>query len=254
MNSPLRWAGAKRWHVEEIRRRWNGIARIVEPFCGGASISLGLEPERAWLNDTNPVLMNFWRCLREGNIGKSHPNLPPEQYYEHRGALNDLIKHGHVNTFAAADYFYALNQRCFNGIWRVNAKGQFNVPPRKTIKELEPLYQESFRLRMQFWGLSCGDFEQVPLGHGDLIYADPPYDAGFTAYSSEGFTWDDQQRLAVWLSVHDGPVIAMNKATERILKLYQSLGFFCEVLDAGQKMQRSRGRTDTVLEMMATRC
>ena len=67
--------------------------------------------------------------------------------------------------------------------------------------------------------------EAVPLERGDFVYADPPYDVEFTHYAKGGFSWDDQERAAVWLATHPGPVVLVNQATERVETLYRKLGF-----------------------------
>ena len=66
----------------------------------------------------------------------------------------------------------------------------------------------------------------------DFVYADPPYDVPFTAYSAGGFDWDDQRRLVAWLDRHPGPIVLSNQATDRILELYRAHGFDCRILDA----------------------
>jgi DNA adenine methylase len=87
------------------------------------------------------------------------------------------------------------------------------------------------------------DFEDISLARGDFVYADPPYDVEFTSYAKEGFSWHDQVRAAKWLATHDGPVILSNQATERILALYNSLGFKLTILPAPRKISCTGDRT-----------
>ena len=82
------------------------------------------------------------------------------------------------------------------------------------------------------WEFTVGDFEEVSLEPDDFVYADPPYDVEFKQYSKEGFTWDDQVRLAKWLVKHSGPVVLSNQATPRIRTLYSELGFKLRFLEA----------------------
>lgn len=80
--------------------------------------------------------------------------------------------------------------------------------------------------------LGCVEFNALDLHPDDSIYADPPYDVEFTAYSPGGLLWAQQERLTRWLAAHPGPVVASNQATPQVLELYSSLGFTIEVLDA----------------------
>lgn len=254
MDSPLIWAGAKRWQVPQITDLFNLMGpnrRLVEPFCGGLSIALGLEPRRALLNDANAHLINFWQTLQRG-VPLLSSSLDPLEYYKHRTLLNELTARGIYNT-TAASVFYALNQWAFNGLWRVNSRGEFNVPPRSSLRWLRPWDSRPYANVMRKWEFVCGDFESLALDETDFVYADPPYDDGFDGYREGGFSWGDQIRLAVWLSAHPGPVVAMNKATERVQRLYASLGFNLELIESAQRMHQSRGRTDKILEVMATK-
>lgn len=259
MNSPLKWAGSKRWHVEPLKawlgpyRSYElhaGTCRLVEPFCGGASIAFGLAAKRTALNDANPQLINFLRCLQAGAPFEVDV-LAPGSYWLMRSSFNLLVSSGQwkLQYLRAAEYFYALNHWGFSGLWRVNRKGEHNVPPRKTLRPLPELHVATYAKAMSDWDLTCGDFERVILEPTDIVYADPPYDEGFTAYGADRFAWADQVRLAVHLSTHPGPVVLMNKATRRVLRLYESLGYRVDLIDAPQRMHRTG---QPVLEVMAT--
>ena len=93
-------------------------------------------------------------------------------------------------------------------------------------------------------------FELIPTSANDFIYADPPYDVEFRQYSKEGFNWKDQVRLAHWLARFQGPVVASNQATERIVELYDSLGFQIKILDA-PRMISCTGDRSKAKEMLA---
>ena len=86
----------------------------------------------------------------------------------------------------------------------------------------------------------------------DFVYADPPYDVEFTSYAKEGFTWDDQVRLAEWLAKHPGPVVLSNQATERVVRLYTELGFTLRFLDAPRRISCNGDRAPA-REVLATR-
>jgi DNA adenine methylase len=173
-------------------------------------------------------------------------------YYRHRSRFNQLIAAGEADTAEAAGLFYYLNRTGYNGLCRFNQSGGFNVPfgRYKTIT-----YTTDFRAYMPVltpWRFTAGDFGALPLQADDVIYADPPYDVQFTSYSQEGFRWEDQVRLAQWLSAHDGPVIASNQATPRILDLYGGLGFTVRQLAAPRRISANGDRTPA-LEMLAFR-
>ena len=93
------------------------------------------------------------------------------------------------------------------------------------------------------WEFTNGDFDRVPLQQDDFVYADPPYDVEFTAYSKGGFGWDEQVRTAEWLAKHTGPVILSNQATKRIIDLYSSLGYALTPLKAPRRISCTGDRT-----------
>ena len=145
-------------------------------------------------------------------------------YYKSRDTFNRL-NGDPASKLMAAQLFYYLNRTGYNGLCRFNKKGGYNVPfgRYKTIN-----YQDDFshyQTVLSQWQFSNVDFEQLKVADDDFIYADPPYDTPFHQYSQQGFDWDDQERLAEWLSRHPGPVILSNQATDRVLKLYRKLGF-----------------------------
>ena len=102
------------------------------------------------------------------------------------------------------------------------------------------------------WQFCHGDFQLLKLKDSDFIYADPPYDVEFRQYSAEGFEFEAQQRLALWLSHHPGPVVLSNQATARIIKLYKDLGFKLRYLDAPRKIACTGDRRPAK-EVLATR-
>jgi DNA adenine methylase len=102
------------------------------------------------------------------------------------------------------------------------------------------------------WRFTSADFEALSLEPTDFLYADPPYDVEFTAYNAVEFGWDEQQRLAHWLAAHEGPVVASNQATDRILALYRDLGFEIELRDGPRRISCT-GDRKPALEMLATR-
>jgi DNA adenine methylase len=110
----------------------------------------------------------------------------------------------------------------------------------------------AYRGTLSRWHFTWGDFEKLELEDDDFIYSDPPYDVPFRQYSRDGFEWSEQVRLARWLARHKGPVVLSNQATERILTLYESLGFHLKLLNAPRSISRTGDRTPA-REVLATR-
>ena len=224
---PLKWAGGKRWQVPDLRAYWEGNERrrLVEPFCGGLAVTLGLSPERALVNDINPALINFYSWLKRGLRTDIEMENDESLYYRQRHRFNALLANGEGRSAEAAALFYYLNRTGYNGLCRFNRSGAFNVPfgRYKRIKYRRDF--EPYRRRFSNWTFTSDDLEAVPLEAGDFVYADPPYDVEFTQYSRGGFDWDDQRRTAVSLASHAGPVVLVNQATSRIKKLYRGLGY-----------------------------
>ena len=259
LRPPLKWAGGKRWLVPYLKPLWEAYIgayghtpRLVEPLCGGLAVALELRPRRALLNDINPHVGNFYRWLKRGLVIGEEVEMANDGalYYAQRARFNDLLREGKENSQEAAGLFYYLNRTCYNGLCRFNSKGEFNVPFGRYAKIN---YRRDFTLYKRAfigWRFPTGDFEKLPVEGGDFIYADPPYDVEFTKYSKEDFGWEDQVRLAEWLARHKGPVVASNQATDRIVDLYERLGFVIDTYDAPRRISCTGDRTPAK-EMLA---
>jgi DNA adenine methylase len=206
MRPLLKWAGGKRSLVKRIvgllpsdyaERRYH------EPFFGGGAVFFHITPVGGSINDVNPRLMNFYRMVRdrpEELIEEaSRYRYDEEEYYSRRSRFNSP---GLSDVEDAALFLY-LNKTAYNGLYRVNSRGEFNVPfgrydnpkivPRNLMKASELL---------RYVDIRCGDFTYVLdlAEREDICYLDPPYHpasetANFTDYSAEGFGMDDQVRL-----------------------------------------------------------
>jgi DNA adenine methylase len=254
LRPPLKWAGGKRWlvpHVAPLWQRFRG-RRLVEPFCGGLAVALGLMPARAWLSDINPHVVNFYRWLKRGlKVGLVMRN-DTVLFYRHRERFNRLVANGAGDSAEAAALFYYLNRTGYNGLCRFNRKGEFNVPFGRYHRINYVNDFSTYRTAFKHWNFSAVDFEALELEPSDFIYADPPYDVEFTQYSKEGFGWDEQVRLAEFLARHRGPVVLSNQATPRILRLYRKLGFAITCL-FGPRMISCTGNRTPAPEVLATK-
>lgn len=254
LTPPLKWAGGKRWLVPHLQSIWHKYSdrRLVEPFCGGLAIALGLQPEQALLNDINPHVVNFYQCLQKGMKLEIEVRNEREFYYAQRTEFNRLIETKNFNTSKSAQLFYYLNRTGYNGLCRFNRNGGFNVPfgRHKTINYIQDF--SAYKSVFAKWKFTNEDFAKIPLDVNDFIYADPPYDVDFRQYAKNGFAWSEQERLAVWLSQQKCPAIASNQATDRILELYQDLGFQIQILDAPRRISCNGNRV-AAKEMLAHR-
>ena len=251
---PLKWAGGKRWQVPHLRPLWSGHSsrRLVEPFCGGLAVTLGLMPANALLNDANPHLVNFYRWLQRGLRTDIEMANDETLFYRHRERFNALLASGKGSTGEAAALFYYLNRTGFNGLCRFNRQGEFNVPFGRYTRISYTKNFTHYRAAFAGWTFTHGDLESVPLDEDDFVYADPPYDVEFTAYAKGGFSWTDQERTANWLSRHAGPVVLVNQATQRTESLYRHLGFAVSFLEAPRRISCTGDRSPA-REIIATR-
>src|SRR5262245_54714069 len=254
LRPPLKWAGGKRWVLPALQPLWAPYRhrRLVEPFCGGLAVTIGLMPKNALLNDVNPHVINFYRWLKRGLPIAFEMKNDETRYYRCRDGFNDLLKAGEANGAEAAGLFYYLNRTGYNGLCRFNSQGGFNVPfGSYTSIRYKPDFSE-YASAFAGWQFTNLDFEETPLERDDFVYADPPYDVEFTHYSMGGFGWEEQQRAAEWLSRHEGPVVLSNQATPRIVSLYRGLGFELKFVEAPRRISCTGDRRPAT-EVLAVR-
>jgi DNA adenine methylase len=254
LKPPLKWAGGKRWLLPHLRLLWasHQHRRLVEPFCGGLAITIGLSPERALLNDINPHLINFYRCLKRGLTTSIRMANTERAYYAQRQRFNRLLTNGNAAAEKTAALFYYLNRTGYNGLCRFNRSGAFNVPFGRYTRIRYTHDFTHYRGLFAQWEFTNTDFERIPLADDDFVYADPPYDVEFTQYSKEGFGWEEQVRAARWLAERRGPVVLSNQATARIIALYQELEFRLDFLPAPRMISCTGDRTPA-REVIATK-
>lgn len=206
----VKWVGGKGRlmdQLEPLLPPGAHLMRHVEPFVGGGALFFARTPGRALLCDINPDLVSTYEVVRDdvegviaelAGLAEGHGK---EQYYRVRDAYN--AERDGDPLLRAARFIY-LNKTCFNGLHRVNRRGEFNVPmgryKRPRILDREGLVAASSALRGT--ELRCSTFEALVswARPGDFVYFDPPYEpvsatASFTSYASDGFGRDDQARL-----------------------------------------------------------
>ena len=263
----LKYAGGKTWlapRLAEMYKPFRSTHTWVEPFCGALGATLGVMPEYAILNDINPHLINLYRQVKSNFNGMGiDPNLKnyisEASYYRFRDRFNTSLNLPPYQEILdqQAELFYYLNRVGYRGLCRTNSSGGFNVPfghyKKPKLDHDFSQYQKAFGM-WQFSNFSYAEFiesfleELIPYC---FFYVDPPYDDGFTGYSGS-FTWDDQVKLASTLAELNCPVVASNKATDRVQDLYKGLGFDVEIISAPRKIS-CKGDRSPVDEILATR-
>jgi DNA adenine methylase len=254
LGPPLKWAGGKRWQVRHVLPLWESVGdrRLVEPFAGGLAVALRLRPRRALLNDVNRHLINFYRWLKRGLTIDERFENSERAYYRTRMRFNQLVASGRAETAEAAGLFYYLNRTGYNGLCRFNRSGRFNVPFGRYARINYKYDFSDYAPVFAHWELTNVSFHEMTLDPDDFVYADPPYDVPFTAYSRGGFSWDDQRATAEWLATHPGPVVLSNQATTRIIALYKGLQFETPTFSAPRRISCTGDRSPA-LEVLATR-
>ncbi len=212
-----------------------------EPFVGAASLFLAVQPERAILSDANAHLIACYKWIRNS------PDLVAEYLQKHRGnnsekyyyQIRDLYNRTESSAAQAARFVY-LNKACFNGIFRVNTEGEFNVPYGKKEPPAIPTREELQAVGKLLKGttLHARTFESAleDVEKGDFVYLDPPYPplngtAYFTHYTAERFGEADQKKLATAVKNLDkrGAKFMMSNADTKLIRRIYSGNTFFEV-------------------------
>ncbi|SFO18091.1 DNA adenine methylase [Pseudobutyrivibrio sp. JW11] len=266
----VKWAGGKRQLLDRIWERTpNKFDTYYEPFIGGGAVLFRLKPAKAVINDTNEQLINIYRQLkadpraviRAVNSLDRGP-CDKEYYLKRREEYNEKIQNKELDAECAA-YMIWINKHCFNGLYRVNNKGLFNVPYNnkqlgKSIDEAN-LMSIGYYLQEADVQIHCMDFEEVckGIGKNDFVYFDSPYipvseTASFTDYTKDGFTYDDHVRLSkLYKNLADNGVKCMlsNHDVDLVYELYD--GFKIESTDVKRNIN-SNAKKRTGKEVIIT--
>lgn len=245
----VKWAGGKRQLLDKISERMpQSYNNYFEPFIGGGAVLFGLQPKNAVINDINASLINAYRIIESnpqefieyvkkldsemGEDGKRY-------YYSLREHYNDKLMKEEFDVELAA-LFVFINKHCFNGLYRVNGKGLFNVPYNNSKKE--SIVEESIRAVSDYLKkvtIKLGDFEEAckEAQKGDFVFFDSPYaplkPTSFESYTKEGFDMKSHERLARLfdeLTKRGCYCMLTNHNTEFINELYGNKGYRIDVV------------------------
>lgn len=257
---PIKWAGGKRQLLPQFGPLFPDQYNLyIEPFLGGGAVFFYLAPAHAVLIDNNPELINFYKVVQQNlesliaDLGQHQNNS--EYYYSIR-ALNPA----ELNPVARASRFLYLNKTGFNGLFRLNRSGKFNVPfgRYKNPQYINQANLQTVSEQLQRAMIIHGDFTlatqyAVP---GSFVYLDPPYHplsktALFTSYTQESFTENDQMRLAATFRDLDRKgcwLMQSNSDTPLIHELYQ--GFDIRKVTARRAINSKADRRGVVSELV----
>jgi len=237
----LKWAGGKRWLVSRFDHFLpKAFSRYVEPFLGSGSVFFFLQPNAALLADKNAELIETYLAVRKDwrkicVLLEEHQRKHSKQhYYEVRDTIFN-------SPFLRAARFIYLNRTCWNGLYRVNLRGVFNVPmgtKQKVLLDSDDF--ESTAKALEYAEIDTADFEESidRTVRGDFLFADPPYTVqhennGFIKYNEMLFKWEDQVRLRDSLRRATGrgvKILLTNASHQSILDLYKKDFIITKVL------------------------
>ena len=245
----VKWAGGKRQLLSQIKERMpEKYNNYFEPFVGGGAVAFELLPEKALINDINKALINAYKqiCDAPDAFLKTVNNLDTEMwedgkkyYYCLRGHYNDKLMKAEYDVELAA-LFVFINKHCFNGLYRVNGKGLFNVPYNNSRRvSVDEGAIRDISKYLQGITIIDGDFEEACKGakKGDFIFIDSPYaplnPTSFESYTKEGFDIESHRRLARLydeLTERGCYCMLTNHNTELINDLYGNKGYTIDVV------------------------
>ena len=267
----VKWAGGKRQIMDKLMKYVPyEFDTYYEPFVGGGALLFELSPKKAVINDSNKELMNVYEVLCNEEkfkklcsvLNSYERDHSEEFYYELRNKDRNKNAFNRLSDYTRAARTIYLNKACFNGLYRVNSKNEFNVPFGKKAKvntyEGSNLITVSNYLTMNDIKLLCVDFEEAvsTAKKGDFVYFDPPYDSEtstFNSYTEEGFGKEHQRRLArVFKELDEKGVYVMlsNHNTTLINELYS--GYNIHVIEAKRNINSNGNKRGKVEEVIIT--
>ena len=265
----VKWAGGKRQIIDKLKMYApDEFNTYYEPFVGGGALLFELSPKKAVINDYNEELMNVFNCIKDetkfnkmcNELNHHEANHSEEYYYEIRNKDRDKAKFKRMPDYKRSARTIYLNKACFNGLYRVNSKNEFNVPFNRKSKvntyDGQNLGIIHSYLNFSDVTLLNTDFEEAvkDAKKGDFIYFDPPYDSEtstFNSYTENGFGKEEQVRLArVYKELSDKGCYVMlsNHNTTLVKELYKD--FNIHVIEAKRNINangKKRGKVEEVI-------
>lgn len=260
----LKWAGGKGQLLDELLARLpSSFSRYYEPFVGGGALLFALQPAKAIVVDVNPELINAYRVIKqdvEALIRSLKRHVYEQQYFYRLREADRRPEFGRWPPVRRASRFIYLNKTCYNGLYRVNARGLFNVPFGRYVN---PTIADAGNLRachsvLQGTDIREGDFESIEpeLSRADFVYFDPPYvplsaTSYFTGYSSKGFDAKMQQNLfnlCCRLDRRGIRFMLSNSAAPVVKDLYKK--FRLEVVPAARSVNSKAERRGKIEEVI----
>ena len=268
----VKWAGGKTQLLEVIESHLpETFNRYFEPFVGGGALLFKLQPKALSINDSNEELICVYKCLENNELFEllkkellKHEENHSEEYYYQVREMDKLEEFSNLPIYIRAGRMIYLNKACFNGLYRVNSKGYFNVPSGKK-KAVNCFDKKIFdNLNLFFKNrkpvITSIDFEEAVKNAkaGDFVYFDPPYDTweeknSFTSYDKNAFGKEEQVRLAkVFKELSDKGVYVMlsNHNTKFINELYKE--FHITVVPAKRMINSKADGRGEVEEVIIT--
>lgn len=270
----LRWAGGKRKLAPTIcdlfpTEFWSGTGRYFEPFLGGAAVAIEVAKKRTskefYLSDCNEDLINLYETVQTESekliayISKQEFCNTSDCYYKVRSTAE-------TDPIARAARTLYLNATCFNGLYRTNASGGFNVPfgqlANPDFRKTELICELSILLKNAVF--STQNFDEFFNLHqpvkGDVVYLDPPYvplssTASFTSYAKAGFGTDEQKHLAKvihQLVENDVSVILSNSYTDLTMEIFADTGLRFFKVSMMRSISAQAQSRNSVYEVLAT--
>ncbi|MTJ29243.1 DNA adenine methylase [Aphanizomenon sp. UHCC 0183] len=265
----VKWAGGKRQLVPTILANYlpknYNLQTYYEPFIGGGALLFSLQPKKAVINDSNAELINCYRIIKNSldELIEDLKNHKNDEYYYYEIRDWDREKNFKSKTeVQRASRIIFLNKTCYNGLFRVNSQGQFNVPFGKyknpNILDIAVLKAVNKYLNENQVTILNSDFQKAvkDAKRGDFIYFDPPYDpvsetASFTGYDVNGFNKQEQRRLKEVfddLNSRGCHILLSNAYTEFIEDLYKDyLHTKISAIRAINCNGKKRGKVDEIL-------
>lgn len=266
----VKWAGGKRQIIDKLKQYIpTNFNCYYEPFIGGGALFFELSPKKAVINDSNKELMNVYQVLCNHDkytkmckvLNQYEANHSEEQYYEIRNKDKEK-SFSRLSDYKKAARTLYLNKSCFNGLYRVNSKGEFNVPFNKNKKvntyDGENLLTIHMYLTMNDITIQCMDFEESvkTAKKGDFVYFDPPYDSDtktFNSYTEEGFGKKEQNRLAKVFKELDKKgvyIMLSNHNTTLVNELYKD--YHIHIIEAKRSINSKGNKRGNVEEVIIT--